>query len=340
MDITDLIIGVVAGILLTRAWRWIQAQAEAEPGDESGTPQPPIEGETLGPEPLAERLHNLDDEIVQFANNAAHPREMLDHRPFQDARDLLVASDTPLQTVVDYALGANWTLSCVGLAALAHRPDRHGVTDRVVEHCGRLVPWAMYFALDYLNTVQPKAPIGAPLLGAKDWWVDVIVLPSVFREYFEKRAGTGELPDFGPGLTAGTAAPPNVIAAFLQTIDHPTAIELIAELQAIQRTAVDREFLATFGRFWERDAKARALVEPDAWQDAFRAGGGDAQPDTGKIAARQRRAAFRQDILSAPARRSARRQCGLAGVRGERTRPSGRTAMDRPARGAHPAHAR
>ena len=48
-----------------------------------------------------------------------------------------------------YALGHDWGLACAALAALDRREDGEQAVDRVLAQFDRLVPWAMYFALDY-----------------------------------------------------------------------------------------------------------------------------------------------------------------------------------------------
>ena len=78
----------------------------------------------------------------------AHPRELEDQPQFAEAVKLLEDPDVPLDTVMQYALGANWPLACAGLAALSGAADRSERADEVVAHFEKLYPWPIHFALD------------------------------------------------------------------------------------------------------------------------------------------------------------------------------------------------
>jgi ATP-dependent Clp protease ATP-binding subunit ClpC len=216
---------------------------------------------------LAAELHALENAFAPFGASSAHPRELVDHPQFTQAVALLF--DVPLETVMQYALGANWALSCAGLAALNERGDGVQVVDRVLAHFDRLAPWAMFFALEYFLGLEPRPPAGAPAVGAKDWWRDNPYLPLMFRDYFVRRAGLGDAAEFGAALYTPTASPPAAIKAFLERVDHPFAAALVSQLDDIQRRSINRDFLTTFGRFWTEDFDI--LVEPDDWHEPLAA---------------------------------------------------------------------
>ena len=112
----------------------------------------------------------------------------------------------------------------------------------------------MHFALEYFVAVEPRPPVGAPLLGAKDWWCDNAVIPMLFRDYFAARERLGDAPLFG--RRAAGCGRPRTVKAFLERVKHPYATALIDHLHSLQRTTIDRTFLTSFGRFW-KDGKDR-----------------------------------------------------------------------------------
>src|SRR5437016_6035827 len=84
-----------------------------------------------------------------------------DAREFKQAARALADPAVPLDVVLQYAHGANWGLSCTAFAALARRNDRSEALDQVVTQFDRVAPWAMYFALEYFLTAEPRPPVGA-----------------------------------------------------------------------------------------------------------------------------------------------------------------------------------
>ena len=82
-------------------------------------------------ETLTARLHSLEAVFAPLASSYAHPRELEEQPQFAEAVRLLQDPDVPLDTVMQYVLGTNWTLACAALAALIGRPDRDEAVDDV-----------------------------------------------------------------------------------------------------------------------------------------------------------------------------------------------------------------
>jgi ATP-dependent Clp protease ATP-binding subunit ClpC len=221
------------------------------------------------PESLASRLRRLEALIETAATACNHPRELAEQRDFVEAARLLQDRDVPLATVTEYALGGNWILSCVALAALAERTDRAEALEGVVAYFDNLTPWAMHFALKYFLAVEPRPPVGAPLANTKDWWRENMFIPSMFRDYFSQRETLGDAALLGPAFDEVLPATHAVVKAFLERVNHPMAVALAVELDALQRGAIDRTFLNSFGRFWSAGRGLEVLVEPEAWREGL-----------------------------------------------------------------------
>jgi hypothetical protein len=260
---------VAAQIIRASRKRWAQRKQQAAlAAQKVQAPQAVIIAP--GEEPLAGRLHALENAMSAFAASSAHPRELREHPDFQSAVDLLANPVVSVDVVMEYALGGNWVLSCTALAALARRNDSEQAAEQIVAHFDRLAVWAMYFALAYFVRLGTRPPVGAPAVLAKDWWRDNPVLIMIFREYLERSAACGDAATFGPALYASSASPLAIIRAFLERVNHPFAAALVAQLDDIARHEINRGFLTTFGRFWTAH-DAHALVEPQQWQQSFAA---------------------------------------------------------------------
>ncbi len=259
------LVGIGVGILVVLGRRWRQPDA---PGAKPNAPQPAPSTEL---EPLTTRLYRLEGAYSQGASNLAHPRELEDNSAFREAVALLTDATVPLDSVMQYALGTNWALACAALSALGKRGDGHTRVDAVQAEFGKLYPWPMHFALGYFAQLAARPPVGASVVGAKDWWAENRVIPLLFRDYFAERQRLGDTPALGSFLHAAYASPAATIRAFLRHVDHPFSAQLIRQLDSEQLARVDRSFLISFGRFWADAERADILLEPGAWREALAA---------------------------------------------------------------------
>jgi len=262
-----LLVGFAAGLAV--AYGILEAQ-----GAKSDAPLPapsPDATEAIAPvadagvEALSAKLHRLSVPLEAFGDATAHPRELSDRSEFVEAVALLADVDVPLETVTQYALGANWTMSCAALAALAQRADGHQASKDVLAFFGRLRPWAMHYALEYLSSLKQRPLPGGPAASADSWWQDNLIIPGLFRAYFTRVEKLGDKPKFGPAATASYASDPADIEGFLKSLDHPFATALIADLKTARAAKLDRAFLEAFGRFWSTSDDL--LIEPEEWKD-------------------------------------------------------------------------
>jgi ATP-dependent Clp protease ATP-binding subunit ClpC len=216
--------------------------------------------------PLLVRLAILAEGYRALGASAAHPRELADNSKFKEATDLLVDDDVAIEEVMRHVRSTDWGIACAALAALPQRSDGDEVVPDVLAEFPKLVPWAMYFALNYFAELKSwRPPVGSAVVGAKDWWGNVPLVPVIFRDYFVRRAALNDAPEFGSSLQSQAASPIPVIRGFLERIDHPFASALIGKLDTPQQTNIDHAFLTSFGRFWTDDSRAHAVIEPKDW---------------------------------------------------------------------------
>lgn len=267
----SMLLGVVAGLLVAY---WRQSRVKPDPSAPAATPAQPLAAHSHDDDddraPVAEagtltaQLHELERIFAPSVQNLAHPNELSEQTAFRDAAKLLADAAVPLDTVLQYARGVNWALSSVALAALKDRTDGWEACDDIITHFDKLNPWAMYFALAYFAALPARPPVGAAIVGAKDWWAENLIIPLIYREHLVQRAKLGDAAEFGPTLGEAQASPPALIKAFLERVNHPLATELAQQLQV---SNVDRAFLTSFGRFWTDPKQFEHLLETDVWRE-------------------------------------------------------------------------
>jgi ATP-dependent Clp protease ATP-binding subunit ClpC len=232
----------------------------------STTSSPQVDGSTS----LSTQLHALEGAIQTFSQSLSHPAEFRELAEFKQAVQLLRNPDVSLQTVMQYAIGVNWALNCVALAALEERADRGQAAPDVAAHFDKLAPFAMYFALHLLLVADPRPPSGAPAAGAREWWTENPIIPLIFREYFLERERLGDAPEFGPSIASVPDATLPEVRSFLSRLSLPYADRLLDALQGRQqRASIDRVFLTSFGRFWDARSGPDILIEAEAWRDGL-----------------------------------------------------------------------
>jgi len=247
-------------------WRARKAPPQLSPPTPEPTPEPVPDAE---PETLAAKLQRLSDKLGPLAEKSAHPRELAEWPEFLAVVEAFSGPDVSVAFLHQYACGANWPLACAAFAALCRHPQRNSVWPSILAQLGNIRPWTLHFALKYIAALDPRPPVGAPIVIAPQWWPANLVIPDLFREYLSRRESLGDLPSLGDLLGTTLCAPPEQIAALLQKIDHPFAGRLLTELRRWQGMRIDREFLNSFGRFWSTKDAAALLVEPDSWREAL-----------------------------------------------------------------------
>lgn len=231
------------------------ALTPAEPGPEASS---------VGP-----RLTALQGEFESRIESLVHSREFWDNPQFREAVEILADETVPLDTVITYAIGQSWSLSCVAIAALEKRSDRAEALPQIMTNFDRLVPFAFHFAFAYSLSLDERPPVGAFLLHARDWWSGNSLISILIGEYFQRSEQLADPVEFGPGLATLAADRHEAINTILDRVRHPWAQTLRERLQEHQRSSVDEAFLNGFGRFWRNKRELEAAIEPDDWSDAL-----------------------------------------------------------------------
>jgi ATP-dependent Clp protease ATP-binding subunit ClpC len=221
------------------------------------------------PPSVGPRLTALQGEFESRIESLVHSREFFDNAQFREAVEILADPNVPLDTVITYAIGQSWSLSCAALAALEKRSDRAEALPQITSNFDRLVPFAFHFAFVYFLSLEERPPVGAFLLHARDWWSNNTLISLLIAEYFQRSEQLADATEFGPDLATLAADKHEAINAVLDRVRHPWAQVFRDRLQEHQRSSVDEAFLTGFGRFWRNKRELDAAIAPDDWTDAL-----------------------------------------------------------------------
>jgi ATP-dependent Clp protease ATP-binding subunit ClpC len=288
VDISAPLIGVIVAVVLSALLPQIlKARRRRKPQDPApaatplpvpaNTPEPPAAEVTAlaeppapPPEPLAVVLLRIGAKLENVADRSTHPRELSDWPEFQAVVEAFRRPDVTIDALRQYALGANWPLTCAAFAALAEHGERASLFNAVLTDLGKIRPWTIYFALEYFCSLESRPSVGAAVLAAQKWWPDNLVIPGIFRDYFARRQALGDDPAFGDWLESWLRFYPDFVQSLLERVDHPFAGELLGQFKTWRASRTDLQFLSSFGCIWGPGEEDKLLVEPAAWQDALK----------------------------------------------------------------------
>ena len=115
-------------------------------------------------------------------------------------------------------------------------------------------------------------PVGAPVVAAKDWWGENLIVPGLFRDYFAECERQGDVPSFGSALqTPATPRRMPPSRPSCRRVHHPfMPTALIQQLDSFQRASIDRTFLGLVRPLLGDRKERELLVEPEAWRRRWR----------------------------------------------------------------------
>jgi ATP-dependent Clp protease ATP-binding subunit ClpC len=201
--------------------------------------------------------------VEEFFNATAHPRQLLSNDTFQRAVELARAGTDTTFALLASAAGYDTLGACMSLEAVARRAGEDQlVTDSVLRDVNSYYYWPRFFALRALGAHARGAVLARLLARLNLSWRDDMPM-QFLREFVAERTSSGERVTTdemmsevrGLGLTAEQLAEVNHTLRELGDL-LPEALKDEAERWLEVREA--SEFVKTFGRVWEPDARAAA----------------------------------------------------------------------------------
>ncbi len=218
---------------------------------------------------IADVLPGLSKALSPLAEEISHPRELRDMAEFKAVVAAFRRPDVTLALLKEYATGGNWPLACAAFTVLAEHPERQSLRDAVVKHVDGIRPFVLPYALQLLNALQERPPVGAVFLAVSEWWVDNPVIASAYEEHLARGAELGDEPAFGDSLETKEDLDAGPVIQLLKKLEHPAAARLIAVLRSWDETRIDRKQLGTIGKVWNPADRDPLLVSPPPWRTAL-----------------------------------------------------------------------
>ncbi len=303
--------GDVLGDLLSAGWRLIE-KALSPPA------APAVE------EPLANRLHKINETLDPFARDAAHTNELVANADFRNAVALLSDPRTPLDTVVDYAFGQASPLSCAAFAALKERPDGSGC--RGEGSAPLRQPLRLADDVRARNSSQPPNRGRQPARSSSaiaTGGATTVLLRHVLAEHFtalgDDDPAESSAPTWWHFRSERASRSETFSAPFAirwPRAWRPTRVVSFAPPEQLRAVGSMSSFLTSLGRFWDKDSGGRSADRSRTMEGRAQRRRETRLGRLGARAARQRRTPRRQVGVSQILRRAPpRRRAGASSRR-------------------------
>ena len=117
-------------------------------------------------------LYKLADDMDDFFQNTAHPKDLLGSPYFIRGVKMLDQPNFSDDLLIDYYTGDNSLISCMALEALNRRSISENIQEQIIRHIGNSYSWSVYFAFRTICKKYKKPVIGAVLVQAQEWWAE------------------------------------------------------------------------------------------------------------------------------------------------------------------------
>ena len=198
-------------------------------------------------------IMKLADIVEPVIQKSAHPSEVLDNADFEKAVVDLASSDYTIQQVNNYALGANWVLTCIGYEALARRDDSAETVDRVLKVIKNTYAWPLFFLMRFIDAKASEPACARILTSAQSWWPENPATVEFMTSYLEQKVAAGEDIVFGQLYTDLEADDKQSVHKFIEALPGDLRTHLNARLEQFEREAIDKTFLLSVGEILDRN---------------------------------------------------------------------------------------
>ena len=258
MDLLALLfIVLVVAVSVYATRRFTSKEVDAVKDDDTPPSQPeeaPVEEPGLFQ--LAERLEATMDKT-------SHPSDVLEDKDFQAALNELRSDKYTNEQVANFALGANWVLSCVGFEALTHRETDSSVVDRALGTLSNIYAWPLYFLVNLIEHTGRDGDVIRLVCGADNWWKNNAAVVDRVTRFVEAAIERGVTLEFGANYSELDARDKKNVDGFVSALTGPGGETLAAALDACRRSAVDRSFLRSIGTILNDETNQEPVFETE-----------------------------------------------------------------------------
>jgi len=208
-------------------------------------------------------LYSLADDMDDFFQNTAHPKDLLESPDFIRCVKMLDQPNFSDDLLIDYYTGDNTLISCMALEALNRRSISENIQEQIIRHIGSSYSWSVYFALRTICKRYKKPVIGAVLAQSQEWWSENRMISQFVNPFIRERVDQGEKPGFGDKLKEISEDQIEHVENFLKTLDQSLLKPLLKEFEQRKLTQVNTAYLNSVGHLWNGDDKENIINEHD-----------------------------------------------------------------------------
>lgn len=247
-SVFSLFLGIALGFGLHRLWqrREFPPAAQSIQDTESAEKKEP----ESPPDTKGAALYALANDMRDFYQSTAHPKDMLQSQDFLRGVEMLTQPVYSDEELLDYYAGENPLIACMALEALNRRSETAQWTDQLLSHLDECYLWPMHFAFRLLERAE-KPVIGAVLAKAQDWWEDERLFVKLMNAFMKERIERGETPSLKEQLEQIDDEKASILDSLLKKLDTEIVKPLIKELEQKSHTQLDAAYLNTVGTLWE-----------------------------------------------------------------------------------------
>ena len=199
--------------------------------------------------------------IKEHFDETAHPRDLLEHRPFTDAALGLSRSPRSDAELLTYANGVNPVVACMALEALVQREGDEVPTQDLLDCLNVQSWWARFFALRALD-VRHQEPIAARALTSMDEAWAQPLLSGFLADFLDSRRRGDDTPSLEPLLESLSSTQFNALEAIVRESKGGVLATVQDALAEAARERVDTDLLSGIGLLAFPGGALRRLDEP------------------------------------------------------------------------------
>lgn len=260
----EFIIGLFLSFALGFGIKWLlDRRDESEPIRKDQ----PDRSETKHTPTKAEELYELAEEMKDFFQSTAHPKDLLDSDDFWRGVKLLAGEAFSNGDLLEYYAGDNPLIGCMAIEALKGRPEDAKVTEQLIARIGKSYLWPIFFVLRALRDSGKRPVIGEVLLQAQEWWVEDRLINQMIDSFIEDRIAGGEQPTL-ENLTEKSEKQMGYALDFVEKLNPDHVQPLKDQLTQKKETLLDKGYLKSVGSLWGIEKKPDFIREHPALIEA------------------------------------------------------------------------
>jgi len=196
---------------------------------------------------LIAELSELARNMTQMAEDSAHPTDLLANIEFKRAVSIFSDRSCSVEQASNYALGANWILSCAAYEALSRRGGADDLVEKALNAIRNAGPWPLFFLLKFVGEQATVPAAGRVVTSAQYWWRSNVSLVEAIGKFLESRLAANEVIDIGVAFAALDTDEKKDVREFVKLLPDAVKTTINSALDKHENQAVDKKYLRSVG---------------------------------------------------------------------------------------------